>query len=133
MRFVLCNHFLPFPYLCSLSFIHLFPFLILECSSFALRVALKAQQSDSATHVSILFHQLPSDFTGFVFVFFFFNLLGRSFLVGLVPLCLFLLYCQCFAYTVNYSWARLSRIYNEERMVSSINQAGNIGYPHAKG
>ena len=64
---------------------------------------------------------------------FFFSFAGQKLLVGLVPCCLFLLYCQCFAYTVNYSLARLSRIYNEERTVSSINQAGNIGYPHAKG
>ena len=63
----------------------------------------------------------------------FFHLRGRSFLVGLVPLCLFLFYCQCFVYTVNYSLAKLSRIYNEERTVSSIDQAGKIGYPHAKG
>ena len=50
-------------------FILFFSFLILEYSSFALRVALNAQPSDSALHVSILFHQLPFHFIGFLFFF----------------------------------------------------------------
>ena len=61
-----------FPVIFSLSitfspFHFILVFFIFNYSSFALRVALNAQPSDSALHVSILFHQLPFHFIGFFF------------------------------------------------------------------
>ena len=65
-QIVVCNHFLYFHSLFSLLFYACFSFLFyVEYSWFTLCVSLNVQQSDSAIHISILFHQLPFHFIVF--------------------------------------------------------------------